>query len=1145
MNDWPKNPRFDNYCGSRRRYAVVLAVLAVGCLFSAGFFFAIRNGEEAHTWQQFEQSGNEHVLAMRRMLELDFLAVQAVRSLYTSSDTVTQEEFSGFTTALLKSDISIQAFQWAPCVVNKETGEEHFPIVFSEPRNAKTAILTKDLAANPACMEAIQLARDTGHFAMTGAVLLPREFGNRTETKLFLPIYKKGAVLETVKDRRKHLTGVVASIISPKQIVEDGLLALAPVGIDLWLVDSTNPAQETTLYYHRSRMRSTERALPKDALGARDNTRRLSRPLEVAGRHWTITCAAAPQFLIGKITWHPWGAALTGLLITGILAAYFAGIIHRNAEASRLTSQLKAINQQLEKEIADRMRTESTLRNSQTKYKAIYESSGDAIMLMAGDTHRFLCGNPAAIAIFGCKDENELVSCTQEKLSPCHQPDGTLSAEKSSQMIAIAARQGSNFFEWVHRRLDGTEFPATVLLTKMDLDGQAVFQATVRDITEQKKAEKTLRASERRLRLFAENVGDTIWTMDFNGRFTYASPSSERMLGFKWYEGSHLTFLELVAAPYVATITKTLDDFIMRARTGRRTENITSEIQLIRKNGMPLWAEVTFGGLYDELGELAGIMGITRDITVRRQMAEDLRRAKDAAEAATQAKSRFLATVSHEIRTPMTAILGYADLLMDPTTTDASRSEYAAVIRRNGEHLLALINDVLDLSKIEAGRFALDMRRCNVGLLLADVASVVRPRAIQRGVTLSVEYAGAIPETISTDTVRLRQAVLNLAGNAVKFTEKGSVRIVATFLPAWRDNGPAVQINVIDTGIGIHKDVLPKLFQPFVQGETLAPNNLSGTGLGLAISRQIAQLLGGDLSVTSEPGKGSNFTLIVPAGDIQEVPMLTQAKEAELNVAEGGAPAAETLKNVRILVAEDGFDNREVIESILRRAGADVVSVENGRLAVDEAEAKVFDVILMDMNMPEMDGYAATRMLRERGYRRPILALTANAMADDNARCLEAGCDEHLPKPINRRQLIRTVAEYANRALPEDEELATMLQGKTEEEHVMVSQYGDDPEIAMILGDFVGRLDGQVEAMRQAYASGAYQDLQRLAHRLKGAGGSYGFPTLTDASKILEDAAKAQDQQAAAAAVNAVAVMCRAIQRGYTGDILSVGSISS
>jgi PAS domain S-box-containing protein len=1143
MNDQPKTSRFGLHCVSRR-YAVVLAVLGIGALFSAGLFISLRTSERVHAWQEFEEESQEHVSAIRRMLELDLLAVQAVRELYNSSESVTDDEFHSFAAALLKNNLGIQSFQWAPRVVNEKTREEHFPIAFSEPHGGKAAKLPNDLAAGPACLEAIRLACDTGQFAMTSPMMSSREFGSRVEARLLLPVYRKGVALDTAQDRRKHLIGMVAAVVSPQTIVEKGLRALMPAGIDIWVVDSTNPAQETMFYYHRSRRQTTERALPKDALGAQDDAIQVSKPLEMAGRHWTVTCAAAPQFFVGKITWYPWNAALAGLLLTGVLATYFAKIIHQNIEVSQLAAQLKNTNRRLETEIAERIQTESMLRASQTKYKTLYDTSGDAITLMADDTHQFLCGNPAALAIFGCKDENEFVDCTPDQLSPSHQPDGSPSAEKASQMIGIAAKQGSHFFEWMHRRINGTEFPATVLLTKMELDGQTVFQATVRDITEQKKTEKTLQTSERRLRLFAENISDVIWTMDFNGQFTYLSPSVERLLGYKWREGMRLTLGDIASPASTARGEEIIGGFVNQTRTGRRPENEIFEFELIRRNGSTVWTEIIVGGLYDELGELAGIMGITRDITARRQMADDLRKAKEVAETALKAKGRFLATVSHEIRTPMTAILGYADLLTDPTTTDAKRNNYAAVIRRNGEHLLALINDVLDLSKIEAGRLALDMRRCNVELLLADVASVVRPRALQQGIALSVEYACPIPETIFADTVRLRQAVLNLAGNAVKFTERGSVRIVAAFLPAWRDNVPAIQIDVIDTGIGIREETLPKLFQPFVQGETINPNNYGGTGLGLAISRQIVQLLGGELNVTSELGKGSDFTLIVPAGDVKEVPMLTEPSEAELRIVGGGATTPDALNGVRVLLAEDGYDNRELIENILRKAGAEVVSVENGRLAVEEAEAGGFDVILMDMNMPELDGYAATRMLRDRGYRQPILALTANAMSDDDARCLDAGCDEHLPKPINRRQLLRTIAEYANKTLPENKELSAMFQKNSDREDIMASRYGDDPEIAMILGDFVGRLDGQVEAMRQACAGGAYQDLQRLAHRLKGAGGSYGYPLLTDASKMLEDAAKAQNSQSAAAALNTITTMCQAIHRGYAENI-STGSIPS
>ena len=407
-------------------------------------------------------------------------------------------------------------------------------------------------------------------------------------------------------------------------------------------------------------------------------------------------------------------------------------------------------------------------------------------------------------------------------------------------------------------------------------------------------------------------------------------------------------------------------------------------------------------GKYD--GVLLNIIDVSELVEARRQ-----------AEVANGAKSRFLATMSHEIRTPMTAILGYADLLMDPTTSASSRNNYAATIRRSGEHLLALINDILDLSKIEAGKMSLDMGRCNIVSLLTDVASIVRPRAEQHGVSFSVEYTGAVPETILTDGARLRQAIINLAGNAVKFTEKGSVRTVASFLPEGWDGQPALRIEVIDTGIGIREEVLPQLFQPFRQGDAAVSRKFGGTGLGLAISHHIAHLLGGDLTATSVWGQGSTFTLTVPTGSLKDIRMLQRPTEVEHETAgHVWQPTAEDLRGVRVLLAEDGFDNRELIRTILQRAGAEVETAENGRLAVAKAESSPFDLILMDINMPEMDGYEATGLLRDRGYRGPIVALTANAMSDDGDRCLTAGCNEYLTKPIDRALLIRTIAAHVD-----------------------------------------------------------------------------------------------------------------------------------
>ena len=554
------------------------------------------------------------------------------------------------------------------------------------------------------------------------------------------------------------------------------------------------------------------------------------------------------------------------------------------------------------------------------------------------------------------------------------------------------------------------------------------------------------------------------------------------------------------------------------------------------------------------------------DVTDRRQAEDGLRSAKEQAEQAEakvreinrdleasieranmmaeeammadQAKSEFLANISHEIRTPMTAILGYTDLMLDQSLTASDRDNYLAVVRRNGEHLLTLINDILDLSKIEAGKLKMDIRSCSLMSVVADVASLMRMRSDQRGTSLSAEYTTELPETIQSDSARLRQALINLVGNAVKFTENGSVRIVTTFLPKWREDKPAVEIKVTDTGIGISEELLPRLFDAFVQADASTSRQYGGTGLGLAITRHIAKLLGGELTAESKPGKGSEFTLVIPTGPLDGVKILTAPAEA---VQEGGqdgpvglshAVGPDTLAGRRVLLAEDGPDNQRLIGTVLRKAGAEVEVAENGQIAVGRALAAEFDVILMDMQMPELDGYQATQKLRRRGWSGPIIALTAHAQAGDRERCLQAGCDAYLAKPINRAQLIETVADYAEsagRSQPTGETVSCSDQGSR---NVIYSELADEVELVEIIDEFVAGLSEQVRVMREELKHGQYEDLRRLAHQLKGAGGSYGYAKLSEVARGLEQAAKDEDHEAAELALAEVSEVCQAAAAG-------------
>ncbi len=416
-----------------------------------------------------------------------------------------------------------------------------------------------------------------------------------------------------------------------------------------------------------------------------------------------------------------------------------------------------------------------------------------------------------------------------------------------------------------------------------------------------------------------------------------------------------------------------------------------------------------------------------------RSLLLEQRMLREAADSASRAKSRFLANMSHEIRTPMTAILGFADLLLD-TASDPRSIEGLQTIQRNGHYLLEIINDILDIAKIESGKLDLEQIECSPAQVLSDVVSLMEVRASDKNQALEIEFDGPIPHTIRSDPTRLRQILINLVSNAIKFSETGTIRLVTRTLDA-SSSDPKLQIDVVDSGIGMTDAQQSKLFQPFVQADASTTRKFGGTGLGLTISKRLAELLGGDLDVTSSLGKGSCFSVSLSTGTLDDVRWMDDPTEAEsLDNSDSKQASSDVRLDCRVLLAEDGPDNQRLISFVLKANGAIVTVAENGQIAFDLAMAarddgSPFNVILMDMQMPVLDGYEAAAKLRKAGYTLPIIALTAHAMASDRAKCMDAGCDDYTTKPIDRKHLIALVDQYASqRPVDEVTEMAEMLE---------------------------------------------------------------------------------------------------------------------
>jgi signal transduction histidine kinase/ActR/RegA family two-component response regulator len=391
-----------------------------------------------------------------------------------------------------------------------------------------------------------------------------------------------------------------------------------------------------------------------------------------------------------------------------------------------------------------------------------------------------------------------------------------------------------------------------------------------------------------------------------------------------------------------------------------------------------------------------------------RESEAELHIAKTAAEDAARAKSEFLANMSHEIRTPMTAILGYTELIQDRTIQVDQLQQHVDTIRRNGEHLLGIINDILDLSKVEAGKMEVESLPCDPVTIAEEVVNLLKTRAESKNIELRTAFKWPLPETIQTDPLRLRQILTNLIGNAIKFTEVGEV-IVQLSVEANR-----LRVAVKDTGIGMTAEQVDRLFKPFAQADSSTTRKHGGTGLGLSISMRLAELLGGTITVLSQLGHGSTFLLNIDAGSTQGL--------NSGNTKPAACPVETTKTSpinlpLRILLVEDGIDNRRLITHYLKNAGAFVAIAENGAEGVEKCMAALsarepYDIVLMDMQMPIMDGYSAVIELRKNSYAGPIIALTAHAMPEDRKRCMDSGCSDYLSKPIPRQQLLESCIKW-------------------------------------------------------------------------------------------------------------------------------------
>ena len=558
----------------------------------------------------------------------------------------------------------------------------------------------------------------------------------------------------------------------------------------------------------------------------------------------------------------------------------------------------------------------------------------------------------------------------------------------------------------------------------------------------------------------------------------------------------------------------------------------STEIINRRKNGEKFPSLISASILVERGGKTIGLMGISRDISDFKRVEKDLKKAKETAEAANQAKSEFLANMSHEIRTPMTSVIGYAELIEDRLPENSELFEFVGSIKRNGQHLLQLINDILDLSQVEKGKLALHYVYCSPANIITNLYHIICGRSEDKGVSIEINYLDEIPKFIYSDPTRILQCLVNLVGNAIKFSHKGnSVTISVEYLP----NGiePLLQFQVKDTGIGIPEKQLSSIMEPFEQGDIPVEILSEGVGLGLSITRRLADLLGGSLSVESRHKVGSTFTINIKCNlnaqeielvDIKGIDMPNDDRVEDIPKGQD-VPLLGTL-NGKILLAEDNTDIRKLVTKILSDAGAIVDAVEAGPPVLEKVPNEVYDLILMDMQLPLMDGMTVVRKLRKNGYKKPIIALTASAMGERLKSFLKGGCDECAVKPISRFELIELARKWieCGKQTVKSSKLSTPKRQRGEDElpkmqkrgrkkrrflakkigkparsfqNLIYSSYHSDPDMQEIVKEYVHTLPVKRENIISAHNNDDFQALRKIVHGLHGSGGGFGFDILS------------------------------------------------
>ncbi|MEY3808308.1 MAG: hypothetical protein RI893_1284, partial [Pseudomonadota bacterium] len=978
----------------------------------------------------------------------------------------------------------------------------YLPITFIEPYLGNENVWGYDAASNPNGLEAQNRAADTGEFSLTAPITLVQEHDNQQGVIAYQPIYRRDLTQETPEQRGHVIAGYAVAVFRACDITVAAFKNQNTAGLSYRLIDTTVPDSEQLLF-------SSDEQLPRvvhnEAWFGVEKVFSSRVAILIGGRTWQFDIVSKPDYLVHYRTGNRWLILLAGLLLSSLVTLM---TLVGSGRGRMLQLLVKERTAELEREHAISYLVMKEKEQAHTRLDLILNATSEGIFGV-GLNGRCIFVNHAALTMLGYAAEQDLLGKNSHQLMHHSHLDGRFYDVSDCPIYqALHGSISAQVDSEVYWRKDGSSFPIQYQAHPIK-DGEQIIGCVVSfiDITERKKVNATLTM----LSMALEQSQSSVMITDLDTHIEYVNEAFVKSTG---YSREDVLGRKSNLLSSKKTLQETYKAMWAALNTGKAWQG---EVTNLNKQGEE-FIELTWISPIRQIdGEITHYLGVKEDITERKQLELGLLEAKEKAEILAQTKSQFLTNMSHEIRTPMNAIIGLSQLALNKDFAPEAL-DYLYKINRASVSLLGILNSILDLSKLEAGGMTLDQQPFYLDALRDTLHSLFMLSAQEKDLLFTLEIAPDVPLLLLGDTLRLRQVLINLLGNSIKFTERGAVTLSISLQQHDEASKVRLLFCVKDTGIGISTEDQTKLFQPFTQVDESSTRRFGGTGLGLVISKDLLTLMGSELSLDSTPGQGSSFSfelvLDLPPPSLQNT-VLQEPETLNSALSQVGS----VLDGLRILAAEDNIFNQQIVRELLTLSGISVEIANNGEEALAMLAQQDFDAVLMDVHMPVMDGFAATKKIRSQPQfsTLPVIALTAGVTQEERSLCMAAGMNDFINKPINPSQLLSTLVQWLK---PESitvaafaiEGLETAAAKLTDTDQLpgfdmknLLIALGNNQELAsQLLLNFSDSIKPVPDEIDLLLAAGDLASAQERIHTLKGAAGNMGAVRLHAAAVDLE-----------------------------------------